>query len=443
MAKFPHDFPFYFDVVPTYKRPYAIEVRDARGNLLRFIGSLISGEITEELNTPAELRLSVGAEDAAAGVLCHGNEIWLRDQEDTLLGKYRIAERDDNNEGTPIIEVRALDYLAQLAEEYIISYNATSDNNLVKVTNIITDLLARQRAISPLTLDILPGAIDELERTIEITKPTTLLQALLDFQLGIDLDTRIYVDTDRVLHWDILDTARTGKLLRHGKDLQTIKRSVRYDQMVTRLYCYGSAATGAHVTPGTEDAGQRWNCYVSGATGLVIILTNDAGEFFDNPTALVGYEAEPTAICVGDLCNDTEIISVDFGETTTTITLACDPPATITPFSTVVISRPFIDSPLRGVIIAKLLEIDHTAVGPYGDANYVVSVIEGDADFAAYGLIYPTADLVFFSADMATELTATINAWVPATGSIDADVTVPEIPATDNAFIYVAVRIDI
>ena len=248
---FPYTFPFAFFTPDTYRRQYLFEIRDADGRLVRFLSSVVGGRVETRLNEPGEIRFSVPVSDAGASALAGSNEIWVRDDQDVVLGKYRIAERVEVNEpGGALIQVRGFSYLANLADEFIFSYSATA-----YVYQHLEAWVALQQGATPITVGTLAASVAWASVTVNIEEPTTILQALRLVEETLSFDSMFYVGTDGALNWSALSADDyEGKQLQLRRNLRSVERSVFYNRQATRLYAYGSNEGGVRVKLSDSDA---------------------------------------------------------------------------------------------------------------------------------------------------------------------------------------------
>lgn len=252
---FPYTFPFYFFTPNYFRREWVYQVCDASGDVLRYLSNVWNGKLNEELNAPRELSFSISAEHDAISTVQGGNEIWLRDTEDTLIGRFKINEiNQTNSDDGPIYEVLAYDYLSQLADEYVFSYSGTTE----AISTIVANLFDLQENGNPLTVGTIDSEIGDLTRSLKVDDPTTLLQQLKAIEQSVPFYTRMYVNEDLELNWEKLTTTPTGHELRLGRNLSSIERNVSYADQATRLYVFGANDGGKNVNLSSA-AGQSEN----------------------------------------------------------------------------------------------------------------------------------------------------------------------------------------
>jgi len=252
---FTYTFPFLFFVPNIYQRQYLFEVHDASGKLVRFISGILGGEVEDHLNEPSEIVLTVSATDSGASALAGANEIWVRDQANVILGKYRIAEREETDGASgPAITIRGFSLLANLVDEFIFDYSATAS-----IAVHLAAWFALQETAHPLTIGDLDADISALSREVTITEPTSILQAINLLEQTLSSYSMFWVDTDGAFRWDKLDTSQySGKQVRFGKNLQTVRRTAHYGDQITRLYAYGSNEGGERVALATDYIETTW-----------------------------------------------------------------------------------------------------------------------------------------------------------------------------------------
>jgi phage minor structural protein len=133
--------------------------------------------------------------------------------------------------------IDALDFLAQLGDEIVFDYTATSQT----ITQICTALLAFQLHTTPITLGTIQPVVT---RSIEVQQDTILgvLQGLRDTVGGY-----IEVDTSRRLNWWNDIGENKGQQIRYKKNIKGLSRTREYTNFGNRLYCYGAGEGSARI----------------------------------------------------------------------------------------------------------------------------------------------------------------------------------------------------
>lgn len=435
---FPYTFPITLRVSESWKWEYTIQVRDSSEAIVRVVALASGATITATLNEPAELVLSLPSDDPSVGALAGGNEIWIFDKADALVGKFRIGagEREDvTSRSGNTTTVRAADYLSQLAEANIFQLEKTGT-----VEELVDVLLAYQLGGRLITAGAVPPSVASTVRTIRIEGQRTVLGALRDLERGLEPWLAFYVDGDRVLQWrDLTADGDSGVRLTSEKSLAGITARAEYDQWVTRVYGYGARPTGRPVTMG--DGAQGWSVFVESSTAGVVVLRNvEAG--YDDPSDLVGFEsAAVPSVGQGDFLGqgdrESEIVSVVRDVGTTTVTLRADD-WTLTPETGARLERRHLDSILYGMIFYQPILTAPTEFDAVGVADYDLVVQEISSAFASMGLDQQgrTARILFLADDAESVLSAVVTTLDPATGEIDATVTIPRVSGAQPTLIY-------
>jgi len=151
--------------------------------------------------------------------------------------------------------IDALDYMAQLGDETVLAYTATT-----KAANtIVGELIALQHNTPAITA----GTI-EYTATLSIDVPQdTILGVLMRMQEM--LGGYMYVDNDRKLQWLEDIGSDTGQQIRYQKNLKGIRRTIDYSNFANRIYVYGDAGLDladqvcqSQLVPGTDIGAKRW-----------------------------------------------------------------------------------------------------------------------------------------------------------------------------------------
>jgi len=136
--------------------------------------------------------------------------------------------------------VEALDLLAQLGREKVISYLAESKT----ISVIVDELLAYQLLTPAIGKGTIAAAYASLTRSI---------QADGDSILGVLLKLRdtvggyLEVDNNGDLNWLESIGEDKGQQIRYRKNLQGIERDIDYSSLVNRLYAYGAGEGEARI----------------------------------------------------------------------------------------------------------------------------------------------------------------------------------------------------
>ena len=249
---FPFDFDGPFHVVPFYRRPYTFEVRDADGGLVRIITEQVGDPRTfASIRQPSSITLTVSTQSGAAAALRGSNEIWVRDQEEGIFGKFVISRWEESNSAAgPMVGVTAFDYLAQLASEYAFGYSATD----TRIDEIIAALFALQINSHALTVGTIDPLIAEQTRTLAVSENDSILHLINVIEETLAEPSMFWVDSDRAFNWSLLSSfTATGAQIRVGNNVNGIRREVDVAMQATRLYAYGALVEGQRVKISDSD----------------------------------------------------------------------------------------------------------------------------------------------------------------------------------------------
>ena len=99
----------------------------------------------------------------------------------------------------------------------------------------------------------------------------------------------------------------------------------------------------------------------------------------------------------------------------------------------------YLQSALLTTRFRRQIVIDHMSVAPPGEASYAFNyVLSADSHLSTHAASNG-ADIAFYGTeDATTALSSTINSYTPATGAIDATVTIPTVSCAWDTIIYMA-----
>lgn len=435
---FSYSFPFFYHVERPYKREAVFEVRDASDRLVRRVSAWASAVVTDTLNEPSKLELTVLASDASVEALSGGNEIWIVNHEQEVIGKYRLAAGGvvkSHDSGGAFVQVQASSYTSLLGEEVTWNWQLTGT-----VTELVAEILARQIGERPVTAGIIPDSIGLLSRTIQVGEQQTLLETLRNLVNTIEVRAMFWVDNDRVLQWLDLDAVGdSGKHLTVEKNLSSVQVEVDWSKWLSRVYAYGEkASNGRYLVLGDGDQG--WDVWKSSAgAGYAVLDHTHAG--CSDPSNLTGYAGAVPSVQAGDRlkigANEVELTGATEGPTSTTVTWR----GTYNPGSgaaKIKLRRNYLDSPLYGCEFYKVILVDPAIFTPMGEAAYALNVVETDDDIAALAAKAGgrTARVFFLDEDGQTVLASTVTTLDIVTGEIDATVTVPKASGVRETAVY-------
>lgn len=422
---FPYTFPFLFEVPLVYQRDYHLEVRDASGVLLRLVAKIKETNLSDVLNSPSELKVSIPFSDLSIPFLNGPNELWLIDQLGATVGKFIVAEREDKNEGGDIwVEIIALSYLYQLSEEKISYFELEGT-----AENIVVALLNRQTNANPLVHGSLPASVTGLTRNLKISSQVSILQVLLSLIGTFFPNIRITVDSDRNVVWtDLDDTPGELKQFRITKNLRGLIKSYKFERAITRLFAFGSRKSGNYIRLGDEDGDQRWSYRVTNVTTNVVTLYN-VFEDNDDPSSIV--KIGDVALIEGI---EYTITNISSGGNFTIITLSEDVSSVLTSPGSLTVKRDFVESNAYGTLVRKKIRIDYRDVDDRaGYGNYVLTIDDTYKDLIS---VYEDLEIYFLDEDLSTVLSSTTNTYTKETGVLDAEVVIPRVSPVKKTIVY-------
>lgn len=234
---FPYQFPFYFHAVPTWSRPWRLELHDADGRLIRILTDTAGAGVSARLNEPSALSFSIAASDEGFSSIQAKNQVWLRDRDGSVAGKYVIEVVKDRRGGEGTWRsVEALDFLSKLGREHVFAYHATASQ---PVSTTVADLLALQINANPITLGSIASAVGSQTLAFDWDR-ISILQALRYIEESLDCTSFFYVDTNGAFQWVTSLGSDTGQQLRVEKNARWIEREQDGSQVATRVYYYGA-----------------------------------------------------------------------------------------------------------------------------------------------------------------------------------------------------------
>ena len=250
---FPYKFTFPFETPDTERRRYFLDIRDASGNLARFVGSPINPSVRHAVNEPHTLTFACPFDDPAANALMGNNEIWVRDQEENISGKFRITRRSESSSAAgTLIEVEGVSYMAQLADEWLFDFTQTEQT----VSTILTALIAAQVQENKITLGTISATIGNLTRSATATtsQPRTILEIINVIESSLAFNSQFWVDNDRALHWlPSSEVTDEGLQIHLRSTLKSLRRTIDTASQITRLYVFGANVKGRRIRLSDED----------------------------------------------------------------------------------------------------------------------------------------------------------------------------------------------
>lgn len=221
-------------------RHHVLKLVNSSGNLVRVLDKFFNGQYEQTINETPLLEFSYPIDEGLTSSFVRDNEVWLYDDSDTLMEKFRILERNDtrSSNGAVFNRVTCEGYLGKLAEETVLDYTA-SPTNAFTITEIVEDLLDLQVGSSPITYNAgkIDSAIGDPVRSLVVTSKS-ILDTLRELRETIG--GYFYVDSGGDFNWVSNLGDNIGKEVRFKKNLVSIEKRLDYKDLVTRLHAFGS-----------------------------------------------------------------------------------------------------------------------------------------------------------------------------------------------------------
>jgi len=241
---FTETFPFEFYVPAVYKRPYSLDVRNNNGELLAKLSRFWDAEIRTAISEPGELGFSILKSDESNDVLTGLDEVWVRDADDAIVGRFRIARREEHVDSSGAwLRIFCRGLLADLAAEPLDEYEADTT-----ISAHVATWFAGQVGLEPVTVGEISTAIGNLSRSVDLSGQESILSAIRGLDGTVAIDTIYWVDSSRRFYWRALsEITDKGFQLRAGHNIQSLTRTVDYDALATRIYARGRNDDGRYV----------------------------------------------------------------------------------------------------------------------------------------------------------------------------------------------------
>ena len=254
---------------------YTIEAIDADGVLLDEITDWFKGRLSFQLDEASTLEFTVPGTSDNVAYLVPENRIQVRDRFGFLLECFEIQSGTKRRKGDAIyFDAKLHSAIVQLGKEPVLEFTTGVDADFVPetmtVAAIVTALLDLQVQSPPISLGRIDDAIGNYEIAFTVTGggTTSILQAIKDIQaiLPIELAGHFFVDGKRRLRWQLAVGSHRGETIEVGAGLQGIEYSIRYDDMITRLYLYGEGDDPATRVKLTDEGADEAEEYIESDT---------------------------------------------------------------------------------------------------------------------------------------------------------------------------------
>ena len=254
---------------------YTIEAIDADGVLLDEISDWFRGRLSFQLDEASTLEFSVPGASGNVAYLIPENRVQVRDRFGFLLECFEIQSGTKRREGDAIyFDAQLKSAIVQLGKEPVLEFttgvSATFVPETMTVSVIAAALLALQVQSPAITLGRIDDAIGNYEIAFTVTGggTTSILSAIKDIQaiLPVELAGHFFVDGKRRLRWHLAAGSHSGETIEVGAGLQGIQYSIRYDDMITRLYLYGEGDDPLTRVRLTDDGADQANEYIESDT---------------------------------------------------------------------------------------------------------------------------------------------------------------------------------
>lgn len=205
----------------------------------------------EQLNGAITLEFSVPADDPLVTAIENDGRAVIRDQDGNLV-EFIIREPDDTNDASgPIKRVFAEGGDYELIDEWMTGYKA----NNVTLKTALEAVLSRTR--------VSVGDVDDFGTQSVDIKPTTVKNSVYQLINLYGAERRYRVDAiGNQITKRYIDALKrrgkfNGKRFEHGKDIQSVRRTIDSTGIKTALYGYG--ASGANDGPRLTFANVEWS----------------------------------------------------------------------------------------------------------------------------------------------------------------------------------------
>ncbi|MFE8697991.1 phage tail spike protein [Cytobacillus sp. FJAT-53684] len=221
-------------------------ILDPKGDLPHF-----DSWYTEQLNGAITLEFSVPANDPRVTAIENDGRAVIRDQDGNLI-EFIIRQPEDTNDiNGPIKRVFAEGGDYELIDEWMTGYKA--DNVTLKTA--LEAVLSKTRISVGIVHDFGTQSVDLAPMSVKAA--TVELINLFGGERRYRVDTSVNQIVNRYI--DVLSRRgeNTGKRFEHGKDIQSVRRTIDSTGIKTALYGYG--AGGINDGPRVTFASVEWS----------------------------------------------------------------------------------------------------------------------------------------------------------------------------------------
>lgn len=227
---------------------YTMKVYDKDGVLLAYLPNWVNGRLEQELNKPAVLEFEYPALDLNASLIQFPNQIWLFNQDDTLMNKFHIlpVSMNDSQESAKL-NISCESLLYQLSKELIIDYTTVvipedeeeETTETKSVLDILKDLFSLQVHSRKLYIGQISPLIANEMVSFQFEKGN-ILDALNKLFEIVDTGTFWVEPVARRLNWKLKRGYDKYQQIRLGKNMSGITINKDYSKLVNRIYVYGN-----------------------------------------------------------------------------------------------------------------------------------------------------------------------------------------------------------
>jgi len=221
--------------------------------LLAEIPRALSAEMTERINEPSSIELTIAGDEYAAQFLVRPNRIRVYDVGDRPLETFIIwSGRKENAGGATTVRARGLSLAS------ILSYERIDEDYVVDAVEektageVVKELLAFQENSPKIHVAAMDNALRHALATLSMDKGESIwtgLQRLIEAHGGY-----MWVNNSGGLYWRNKRGVSLGQEFRHGKNLQRVATEHDDSEVVTKLFVYGRAEGDTYLN--LKDAGE-------------------------------------------------------------------------------------------------------------------------------------------------------------------------------------------
>ena len=245
---------------------YQLELRNSTNGLVSILRNFDNPEWTEEVNRPDSLTFTYPAEDDDAQYLDQPYQIWLRDSvTGTLLQRFKIIRSTLNGVFPDTIDVFCQDFLIQLTQEWITTYQKTV-TDAYTFRQILQGYLDWQVNSNKVAIGSMSGGLATRQTNTWATNKSVLnaIETIHETVGGY-----YHCNAHRRLDWKTRLYPNAGQQFRRRKNMLGITHIKRHEEIVNRLYAYGHGSARA-TRLNLIDAGEA-NEYIDDAASIAAL----------------------------------------------------------------------------------------------------------------------------------------------------------------------------